>query len=305
MLTLVDNYVDLLLPDTPIVTRPPRAPGNRIPSDTLLAEHGLSLLVRVDSGEQSRTILFDAGYTRIALPHNARHLGVRWEEVTAVVLSHGHMDHTGSLETVLQGRSGPLPLILHPAAFHAPRYLVTRNGRKLEFPRTLRRGRLRAMGFTLQESSGPTLLAGGRILASGEVQRSTEFEKGLPNALVENGGRLEPDPLADDQAVAIRLKDKGLVVICGCSHSGIINTLIHARRISGEERVHAVLGGLHLSGPDFEAAIPPTIEALRRLNPAVLAPMHCTGWQAGQQLAAAFPEAFVRNSVGSRIHLTA
>jgi len=97
-----------------------------------------------------------------------------------------------------------------------------------------------------------------------------------------------------------RLRDKGLVVITGCGHAGLINTVRHARKITGVDRVHAVIGGFHLGTPIFEPIIPSTVEALGEFDPQVLVPTHCTGWRATHALAAAFPDAFIQNSVGTR-----
>jgi 7,8-dihydropterin-6-yl-methyl-4-(beta-D-ribofuranosyl)aminobenzene 5'-phosphate synthase len=121
ILTLVDNYVDVLLEGTDFVTRPRLAEGDEIPLDTFLAEHGLSLLVTVHKAENSHTILFDTGYTNIGAHHNMAQLGVNVDEIEAIVLSHAHMDHTGSLHTILESMAKPVPLVVHPGAFLFPR----------------------------------------------------------------------------------------------------------------------------------------------------------------------------------------
>lgn len=141
-------------------------------------------------------------------------------------------------------------------------------------------------------------------MVTGEVERVTPFEKGLPNAVLERDGKIEKDPIVDDQALVIHLKGKGLVVIAGCSHAGIINTILYAQNLTGTERVHTILGGFHLSGPYFEKIIEQTIGELKRINPEVLVPMHCTGWKAIQRMSQEFPDAFVLNSVGSMITLS-
>ena len=117
ILTVIDNYVDVLLTNTEVITRPPLAKTGTIPSDTLLAEHGLSLLVTVHEGEEKHTMLFDTGYSKIGVPHNLDQLGVDLGEMEAIALSHGHMDHTGSLYAVLDKIPGTIPLVLHPGGF--------------------------------------------------------------------------------------------------------------------------------------------------------------------------------------------
>jgi len=302
-LTVIDNYVDVLLANTQVVTRPPLSKGGDIPSDTLLAEHGLSLLVTVYQGEEKHTVLFDTGYSKIGVPHNLEQLKVDLNEVEGIILSHGHMDHTGALYAILDKIPGKIPLVLHPGAFDSPRFFGLADGRKLLFPQTLVKEELLKRNVALMERKTPTPLAHEGILVTGEVERVTPFEKGLPNAVLERDGKIEKDPIVDDQALVIHLKGKGLVIIAGCSHAGIINTVLYAQKLTGIEKVHTILGGFHLSGPHFEPIIEQTIGELKRFNPEVLVPMHCTGWTAIQRMSQEFPDAFILNSVGSTITL--
>ena len=304
IVTLMDNYVDLLLGNTNVVTRPPRAKGEELPTDTIVAEHGLSLLITVFEGKEKHTILFDTGYTEIGVPHNLERLGLDLKGVEAIVLSHAHMDHTGALYPLLERVQKPIPLFVHPEAFVFPRYMGLDDGRKLLFPRTLIRSELKARGVEIRETKNPTLSAEGMIMVSGQVERMTSFEKGLPNALVEKNGSMEKDSILDDQALVLRLKERGLVVISGCSHAGIVNTVLYARKISGVEKIHAVVGGFHLSGPAFEPIVEETIESLKKMAPKIVVPMHCTGWSAAQRFSKEFPGVFILNSVGSKIVLT-
>jgi len=142
------------------------------------------------------------------------------------------------------------------------------------------------------------------VLVTGEVERITAFEKGLPNALYERNGKIEKDPISDDQAIVINLKGKGLVIISGCSHAGIINTVLFAKKITGVEKIHGILGGFHLTGPFFEQIIEETISELRSMEPQVIVPMHCTGWKAIQRFSEEFPSSFILNSVGSMFTLS-
>jgi 7,8-dihydropterin-6-yl-methyl-4-(beta-D-ribofuranosyl)aminobenzene 5'-phosphate synthase len=303
VLTLMDNFVDVLLEDTAIVSRPPKAAGEEIPTDTLLAEHGLCLLVRVQRGSEKHTLLFDTGYNRMSVLHNMDKLSVDPAEVEAIVLSHAHMDHTGALHPILEKISRTIPLVVHPDAFHYPRFIEEKDGTKKRFPRTLVKQDLEKRNLKILESKTPTPILDGMILVSGEVERTTAFEKGTPHALIERKGRLEPDPIKDDQALVMNLKGKGLVVISGCSHAGIINTLLYAQKLTGIEPIHAVLGGFHLSGAYFEKILEDTIEMLKALAPEVIVPMHCTGRKAMERFSQAFPSSFVLNSVGSKITL--
>jgi 7,8-dihydropterin-6-yl-methyl-4-(beta-D-ribofuranosyl)aminobenzene 5'-phosphate synthase len=301
--TLVDNYVDVLLESTDLVTRPPRAKDGEIPLNTLLGEHGLSLLVKVSHGEETHTVLFDTGYTGIALLHNAELLGIDLTEIESLVLSHAHMDHTGAVNVFLDKIGRSVPIVLHPEAFHYPRFLVLKSGEKQRFPRTLVRAELERRNLEVLESRGPMLIAGDAILVSGEVERTTDFEKGIPYAYMEKNGEVVKDAFLDDQALILNLKGKGLVVISGCSHSGIVNTVLHARKATGVEGVYAVLGGFHLSGPTYEPILEDTIQALKEIDPKVLVPMHCTGWNTIHLLAENFPTSTILNSVGSKFTL--
>lgn len=299
VLTLMDNYADVLLGNTKVVRRANRLKNGEIARDTLVSEHGLSLLVTVRGGHRAHTILFDTGYSAIGVPHNMERLGLNPEDIEAIVLSHGHMDHLGSLHVILEKARRPMPVLVHPDAFVSSRYLTRKDGGRDRFPVMLNRREIENRGGQIRETAAPTLLCEDMILVSGEVERTTPFEKGMPHAVMEKDGRLEKDPIRDDQALFILLEGKGLVVIGGCSHAGIVNTVRYGKKITGAQRVHAVLGGFHLAGPLFEPILEDTLEALKAEAPDVVVPMHCTGWNAIQRFSLAFPAAFVLNSVGS------
>jgi 7,8-dihydropterin-6-yl-methyl-4-(beta-D-ribofuranosyl)aminobenzene 5'-phosphate synthase len=304
IISLVDNYVDLLLGNTDIVTRPPLSKGDELPTDTLIAEHGLSMLVTVYKDKTSHTILFDTGYNSFSLLHNLAQLDRSLDEIEGVVLSHGHMDHTGSIYEIFDKMRHPVSLIVHPQAFHARRYVQQGDRGKLAFPQTLARSRIEQSGANIIESRSATSIADGMVLVTGEVERVTSFEKGFPNAVMEKGGRLDPDPISDDQSLVIHLEGKGLVVVSGCAHSGIINTVSYCRKLTGVENIHAILGGFHLTGPVFEPIIGKTISELKKIAPQTIVPMHCTGWKAINLLWEQFPESFILNSVGSQYSLS-
>jgi 7,8-dihydropterin-6-yl-methyl-4-(beta-D-ribofuranosyl)aminobenzene 5'-phosphate synthase len=301
--TIMDNYVDVLLRNSTGVTRPPLAISGKIPADTMLAEHGLSLLVAVNVGEKTRQILFDCGYSKVGVPHNLEMLGIELGKLEAIVLSHGHMDHTGALYPIAESLGRSIPLVLHPDAFLSPRYFGLEDGRKLTFPQTLSRHDMETRRIEVIERRNPSLVAEGTIGVTGEIERVTGFEKGLPNALVERNGTLEHDDILDDQSLVIKLKGKGLVVISGCGHAGIINTMLYAQKITGITTIHAVLGGFHLQGPAFEPIVERTIAEFKAIKPEVTVPMHCTGWAAIKRFSEEFPSSFVLNSVGTRISL--
>jgi 7,8-dihydropterin-6-yl-methyl-4-(beta-D-ribofuranosyl)aminobenzene 5'-phosphate synthase len=150
-------------------------------------------------------------------------------------------------------------------------------------------------------------LVDGCVLITGEIDRTTDFEHGMPPPhQAWDGGQWRHDPLVlDDQALVVHVGGRGLVVLTGCGHGGAVNTVRHALRLTGVDRLHALLGGLHLSGPAFEPIIPRTVQALTELGPDLVAPGHCTGWRAQHAIADALPGAFVAGSSGTTYTLAA
>lgn len=303
--TLVDNYIDILLESTPSVRRPPLARKGMIPTDSLVAEHGLSLLVRTVGDIGDHTILLDTGYNAQSIIHNMEWLGTDLATIEAIVISHSHMDHAGALYPLVEKIKRPIPLVAHPEIFAKPRLLKTKDGQEIGFPDCYDRNRLISAGMELVESRDPTPTADGTILVTGEVDRTTDFEKGMPGAYVEKEGQLQPDLIIDDQSLVVHLQGRGLVLITGCCHAGLINTIRYAQKITGVNDIHAVMGGFHLSGPAFAPIVEKTIDELQRLNPEVIIPMHCTGWKSTKRLAEAFGRAFILNSVGTTYILNA
>jgi 7,8-dihydropterin-6-yl-methyl-4-(beta-D-ribofuranosyl)aminobenzene 5'-phosphate synthase len=272
----------------------------------LRAEHGFAALVTVRRGTRTTTVLFDTGLSPDALVVNAARLDVDLSDVQGIVLSHGHADHAGGLAG-LAGRRGTrsVPMVVHPGAWSRRRFALP-NGDARELP-TLSRGALQGEGFDVVERREPSLLVDGSVLITGEIDRTTEFERGTPKAhQAWTGTAWAHDPLVlDDQALVVHVRDRGLVVLTGCGHAGAVNIVRHAQRLTGVTQLHGLLGGLHLGGPAFEPVIPPTIAALTDMAPAMVVPGHCTGWRARHALAAALPDAWLPNSSGSTYRLAA
>ncbi len=301
--TLVDNYSDVLLPGNEIVIRPALAKNGVIPQNTLLAEHGLSLLVKVHVKGETHSVLLDTGYSNVAAPHNMKLLGLNAKEIEAIVMSHGHMDHTGALKEMIGAIGTGVRVILHPAVF-LPRFLQLPNGMEVSFPPFPPKEEMELWGGQVVENKDPLLLCDNTILVTGQIPRRTAFEKGFPGACVKCDGKAEPDTFQDDQSLAISLGDRGLVVISGCAHAGIVNSVLYARELTAREKICAVIGGFHLSGTAMEPSIEPTVEAMKKLAPEVIIPMHCTGLNAIWKFSREMPESFQLNSVGSKIHLS-
>jgi 7,8-dihydropterin-6-yl-methyl-4-(beta-D-ribofuranosyl)aminobenzene 5'-phosphate synthase len=290
---LVDNYTDLLLlQSTPVVKRPPVLPPN-----AFLAEHGFSCLVKTVDVEE-HLFLMDVGISGTCLLHNAQLLKIDLSKVEALILSHGHFDHFWALREVLRKLPKGIPLVLHPDAFLPRRFNLPALAIQVPFP-PLEENMLREGGMEIRKIREDSTLAAGRLLVLGEIERVTEFEKGMPGAEAEIKGQWVKDPFADDRGVAVKVKNKGLVVIGGCSHAGIINTVKHAQKVTGAPKVHAVLGGFHLTGPMLEPIIGPTIEEMKTIGPEYIVPTHCTGWKAINQFAEKMGQQFLLNSVGT------
>jgi 7,8-dihydropterin-6-yl-methyl-4-(beta-D-ribofuranosyl)aminobenzene 5'-phosphate synthase len=302
--TIMDNALDLLMSSSPVAKRFP-VHRELLSRNQLRAEHGVSLLVTALNQGKRETFLFDTGVTPDGALHNLALLGVDLSSIQAIVLSHGHTDHTQGLDGLLdQLGKRRLPILLHPDAFLKRRIVVNDNV-SIDLPPPSLHD-LEREGIELLVERGPSFLMNGTILVTGQIERTTDFEKGLKNQEAEIDGSWQADPwVYDDQALVINVRNKGLVVITGCGHAGVINILRQARSQTGVERIYAVLGGFHLTGSLFEPIIPQTIEALQQINPAVIVPAHCTGWRATQRIAQTMPEAYTPNSVGTTFKLMA
>jgi 7,8-dihydropterin-6-yl-methyl-4-(beta-D-ribofuranosyl)aminobenzene 5'-phosphate synthase len=312
---LVDNLSDALMMDQGPAKRPgrtetpetPRLPAPTLQAgetrDALLAEHGFSCLVTVVKDGREHRVLFDTGLTPDGMVENMRRLEISPADVEAVVLSHGHADHTTGLSGLVRvlGRPG-LPVIIHPE-FWTHRRIAIPGRDPFEIPSTSRSALVGA-GFEIVEDRAPSFLLHRSILVTGEVDRTTSFEQGFAVHQALRDGSWEPDPLIlDDQALVVHVRDRGLVVLTGCGHAGIVNIVFYARRLTGVEALYAVIGGFHLNGPLFEPIIGQTCDGLLALGPQYLVPAHCTGWRAQHALAARFGDAYIPNTVGTRFEL--
>jgi 7,8-dihydropterin-6-yl-methyl-4-(beta-D-ribofuranosyl)aminobenzene 5'-phosphate synthase len=312
--TLVDNVTDSLLADQGPAKRPSMGTAPRIATflmaggdtdDALLAEHGFSALVTIAKDGRETRVLFDAGRTPNGLVENMRRLDLDPGDIDIIVLSHGHWDHVTGMDGLVGklGRAN-MPVLIHPE-FWTRRRVAFPGRDPFELP-TTSRGALEGAGFDIVEQRQPSFLLDGSLLVTGEVDRTTEFETGFPGHEAHRHGAWEPDPLIlDDQALVAMLRGHGLAVLTGCGHSGIVNILRYVRKLTGEQRIHAVIGGFHPSGRAFEPIIEPTCEALDEFSADYLVPAHCTGWRATHTLAARFPDAFIQNCVGTRFDFAA
>ncbi len=264
---------------------------NTVSRPGFMAEWGLSVLIEVGNLK----VLFDTGGSGVAV-HNARRLGIDLSTVREIVLSHGHQDHTGGLQQVLEV-TGDKRVVGHPAIWEA-KYTKRSSERKhtyIGIP-CIRR-QLEDLGAKFHLVKEPFHLSDG-VLTSGEVPMETDYEVIEENLFLEDGGAFKADSLLDDLSVFIKTPH-GLVVVLGCAHRGIVNTLRHARRITGEERIHTVVGGTHLAHASQER-IESTARDLKNMAVKRIGVSHCTGFKASMHLARCFDDFFLNNA-GTRI----
>ncbi len=254
---------------------------NTVQTPDLQGEHGLSMLVETPEGP----LLWDVGQSDLFL-RNAAPLGVRPEEIRHIALSHGHYDHTGGLADIL--RIAPdAALHLHPGAF-AARFAPGRDGAPprsigIPFGRDLL---VRSCREILENREPAGILPG--ITLTGEIPRTSGFEDTGGKFFLDSG-LTEPDPIADDQSLVLETA-RGLVLLLGCCHAGIVNTLRHVSGRWNTREFALIAGGMHLHSATAER-MARTLDALRGYRIARLVPGHCTGWRAFCALADAFPEA--------------
>ncbi len=303
MLDVVQGHGDESAMKTRIVT----ISEDAVSKPGLLGEQGLSILVEAGG----HNILFDTGQG-VSAVHNARRLGISMSAVDTVVLSHSHSDHTGGLRDVLREANKETTVLAHPDVFadrfvRFPSVAAARavfpgaSGRELNAGVPFSRRELEGWGARFHLATEPEQVAPG-IIKAGEVPKVVDFESDASHdveRLIWNGTTYIEDEIRDDLALILSTTE-GLVIILGCAHRGIVNTLYHAREVTGEERFHAVLGGSHLAGAS-EERIRSTIDALAALDIPLLGLCHCTGFAVQARLAARFPDRFFQNHAGAII----
>ena len=259
-----------------------------------LAEWGLSILVEVGG----MRILMDTGLS-FSVVHNAQLMGIDLSTIDRIVLSHGHADHTGGLRDVL-GIKKAVEVIAHPDIWDAK--YVRRDSEAGEqycgIPFSREELESRGARFNLTRES---VRIGENIMTTGEIPMITGYEELENNLFTKESGVLQPDKLADDLALIVDT-EFGLVVILGCAHRGIVNTLRHAQKLTGKELVYAAIGGTHLFRASDER-IEHTIAGLRKMGIQRLGVSHCTGFRASARLAQEFGDAFFLNNAGTRLTL--
>lgn len=267
---------------------------------SFLAQHGISLLLEARAEGCEKRILLDVGQSGLPILHNMRLLGISPASIDAVVLSHCHYDHTEGLVEILQAIGKDLPVIAHPDIFR-DNYIF--------------QPFIRNIGITGKNGPEAVKAAGGQlfltaesfeimpgVLCTGEVPRKVDFEKpGIGTFNLANN-QITGDRIMDDISLAVNVRGKGLVIVVGCSHAGIVNIVNHIRETTGIDRIEGIIGGLHLIEAGAER-IRKTAEALKEINPGWVAAGHCTGFRACVELAAALGDRFQQLHAGKIVEV--
>jgi 7,8-dihydropterin-6-yl-methyl-4-(beta-D-ribofuranosyl)aminobenzene 5'-phosphate synthase len=294
---ITDNYCDTVRRDALIGKTFKTKPGQAI-----FAEHGLSCVIETVTEGAADIFMFDYGQSPQVLMNNIEVLGIDISNLRAFSLSHGHLDHWGGLVPFLTTYSGHIkagtPLYVGEEAF-AHRFFLRPSGDDLRDLGSLDREGIESLEkIDIINVKEPTVIIPGAWL-TGSIERITTYEKAPPTLLVMREESIEEDDFRGELAVVCNLKQKGLVVISGCAHAGIINTVRHAQKMTGINKVHAVMGGFHLVNADTEI-IRQTIADMQAIAPDYIIPMHCTGFEAVTAFREALPEQFILNTAGTR-----
>ena len=296
---LTDNYYDSLRPDSEVSTHYRVGAG-----ECVHAEHGLSYYVEVSTGAGTSRCMFDFGLDGERILGNARLLGLDLGKSEAFVLSPGHFDLWPGAEEILRriGSPGGLPFYVGEEAF-LRRGSLRPGTTEVQDIGKLERGGIEALGVRLVEVREPARILPG-IGVTGRIGRVTDYETPNPALLVRRGERMEPDDFRGELALFFVLKGKGLVVVSGCAHAGIVNTVRQAQKVSGVREVHAVIGGFHLINAPSDR-IRRTLADIRELEPRYLVPAHCTGFEALTAFSREMPGVFELNTAATRYRFSA
>ena len=265
---------------------------NRVSRANLIAEQGLALFIETPEGN----FLFDTGQSDVFL-RNAEQLGIDLKQIRAIILSHGHYDHTNGLYYYLK-KYGEARVICHYNLFHKKYKIV--NGQRMFIGISHEEDELKRLGAQFEYVNNPHHLTED-IIISGEISRLTDFENVYEDYEERVLESYIPDDLHDDMALYLNT-NRGLIVLLGCGHSGVINTIKQGLRLTEQKEIFAVMGGMHLAQAS-EERINKTIHALQELNPRYIVPLHCTGFRMINRLFNEFEDRVLLYNVGDQLTL--
>lgn len=261
----------------------------------VLSEWGLSILVEVEGLK----VLLDTGLTT-SVVNNVNEMGIDLATLNKIVISHGHCDHTGGLRSILSRVRKEIDVIAHPEIW-TPKYAEVPWAAGIKYVGIpFKREELEGLGARFILSSKPTWITED-IVVSGEVPMITSYEKVAPNLFIKDGDKYIHDEVPDDQSLFIKT-DRGLVIVAGCAHRGIINIIHYAQKLTGEQRVDTVLGGIHLFRAPREQ-VDQTIAELKSFRIKRLGVSHCTGLEASCRLRQEMGDIFFFNNAGTKLEL--
>lgn len=295
---IMDNYADWILRDTKYVKRAVGAKNGKELKVPLMAEHSLCLLISIYKDNEKHNILLDTAENEVSLKNNLDILKIDLKTVESLVISHSHSDHTHGLPWVISQLDSSANVIAHPDVFLGGRSFVY-NGETIitDYPS---RETIISHGNSIIESLEPFTPENGLFTVTGQIPRTTDFEtQKYVSYLIRNGIK-EEDKILDDQAIVLNIKNAGLLVITGCAHAGVINTIKYARQITQVDKLYGVIGGFHLSPMVDSEITEKTISALKEMNPEIIVPMHCSGIYAISRFIQTFKDNCNLSCVGSK-----
>jgi 7,8-dihydropterin-6-yl-methyl-4-(beta-D-ribofuranosyl)aminobenzene 5'-phosphate synthase len=305
---ITDNVSDTYVSKTPFAvsefSNVVQAGATVIAGETLLvANLGYGLRLRSQRARTTHTLLFDVGTEGGVFLRNCRNLGIDLAEVEEIAITHGHWDHMGALPAAIDAigaGGGAVTVHVNPGMFNE-RGLLLKSGMIIPAARVPTPEEMQALGAHVVNDPEERLLLDGHFSYSGEIPRVTAFETGRQDHLcrLNNSEEWRPDPyLMDERMLVAQVRDLGLIVFSACSHAGIVNVCTEVARRFPDQRIHAVMGGLHLGGV-MEHIIPETVEALKPFDIGHIISGHCTGWRALHALANAFGDRVSQSAVGT------
>jgi 7,8-dihydropterin-6-yl-methyl-4-(beta-D-ribofuranosyl)aminobenzene 5'-phosphate synthase len=300
---ITDNLVDTLQPHYKIAKRVGRTTS---PFDNALhGEHGLAYHIETVVGGESHSCLFDFAADPQGVMKNMNLLKIDFKKVEALALSHDHWDHQAALLDILKAKRDEcrkgIPFYVGEQFFVGT--FSRRPGGNIISLLALKREDIEGLGFVkIVEIKDPAPIIPGAYL-SGKIEQVTDYEKIPPSFVARKGNEFVQETFIGEQAVILNAKGKGLVVLSGCAHRGIVNTVKQAQKMTGIEKVHAVMGGFHLSGAKPEV-IQKRIADIKAIRPDYIVPTHCTGFEAISAFAREMPDQFILNTAGTQYIIT-